>query len=70
MSKNVLLLITAALLLAGCSSPTQSKYDEVELIIYQNCIDKGTGGMQNFMNSEFYLDNAIEACKKYFPTKR
>ena len=70
MAKRFLSLITLGVLLSGCSSPVQSNYDEVELIVYQNCIDKGTNGMENFLNSEFYLDNAIEACEKYLPTAR
>jgi hypothetical protein len=68
-SRKILILVILGVFLSGCSSPVQSKYDEVDLIVYQNCIDKGTNGMVNFLNSEFYIDNAIEACKKYLPTK-
>jgi hypothetical protein len=73
MIKRLALLFTSLLLLTACGSTSNEvddlKYDEVELIHYQTCISAATGGMKNFFSAQFYMDNAILACKKYKPTK-
>ena len=69
MKKFTVALVVLSFLLSGCSSQAKSEYDQVSLFIYQNCIDKATGSMKSFLSSEFYVDNAIEACQKYLPVK-
>jgi hypothetical protein len=65
--------ILTLLLLTGCSGQsTQPKYDEVDLIRYQACIDYAlsTFGKSGWTYSELVTDTTIEACAKYLPTKK
>ena len=70
MHKGIIASLALCLILSGCSSKKSAEYDQVDLIIYQTCIDKATGGMKNFIYPDFYMDNAIAACKKYLPVKK
>ncbi len=73
MIKRLALFSASLLLLTACGAGSNEmnvpKYDEVELIHYQACISGATSSMKGFMVAEFYVDNAILACKKYKPSK-
>ena len=76
MRKLLVGLSALALLLTGCSSTssTEPKYDEVDLIHYQSCIDfylKGALGKGAFFaTSEDYTNQAKDACAKLLPIKK
>lgn len=76
MNKLIIGLCSSALLLTGCSSTssTEPKYDEVELIRYQECIDFYLKGALDknafFMASEDYTNQAKDACSKLLPIKK
>jgi hypothetical protein len=66
-------LATTVLLVSGCSSAPESKpeYDEVEVIIYQQCIDtyipdQSYGGY----TTREMIDFALTACQDLKPVKK
>jgi N12 class adenine-specific DNA methylase len=71
--KFAFVLSASAVLLTGCgSASTEPKYDEVELIQYQACVDYtlSTFGKASSTYSELVTDKTIDACKKYLPVKK
>lgn len=73
MRKLSLVFIASALLMTGCSSnTTQPKYDEVDLIKYEACIDSVLSiyerGGQAY--GEVVMAGAEDACKRYLPVKK
>jgi len=60
-----------ALLVTGCAENSKSQYDEVDLIVYQSCINfflNGVGG--NFRQAELWTNAAKEYCEAYLPVKQ
>jgi uncharacterized protein YcfL len=73
MRKLSVVLLASTLLLTGCGgNPTEPKYDEVDLIQYQACIDYAlsTFSKAGSTYSELVTDRTIEACAKYLPAKK
>jgi len=67
------IFLLSASALTGCSNTSSpSKYDEIELIEYQACLDYAlnTFGKASSTYSEYVTDTTIEACKKYLPVKK
>lgn len=69
-------LSMSALLLSGCTSTTpegQPKYDEVELIKYQTCLDTYLNGIMKsgtYLLANQYTEQAIETCSALKPVKK
>jgi hypothetical protein len=65
-----------ALLLTGCSTPSpesKPEYDEVELMVYQQCIEKIVDGYLNkgfFLMVPTYIENAEQECNGLKPLKK
>lgn len=72
MRKLLVALSASALLLTGCSSTasTEPKYDEVELIQYQACLDKHLISTKFMFNPAVDVETAMEFCKDLLPTKK
>ena len=72
MNKLIIGLCSSALLLTGCSSTasTEPKYDEVDLIHYQTCIDKYMSNTIFYALADQVTQDAMDTCKKYLPTKK
>ena len=81
-AKNMKLLtsvLVGLLLLTGCSSQANSepeiKYDEVELIVYQTCVENYVSGSTNSrFGSYLFVPSVTEQakveCRKFLPTKK
>ena len=71
--KNLIpLLLLSLISLSGCArSPTyEPKFDELDLIHYQACIDKYISSNDwSFILSDRVTEMAIDHCKAYLPTK-
>ena len=67
-------LAISTLLLTGCATPTpesKPEYDEVELMVWQSCIDGFIDEPTGFYSTnEILMDRAIEACQKFTPKKQ
>lgn len=76
MNKILSLLAISALFLTGCSTPTpegKPEYDEVELMVYQQCIEKIVDGYLNkgfFLMVPTYIENAEQECNELKPLKK
>ncbi len=62
-------------LLTSCSSPSSdSKYDELDLIKYQSCMDLYLAGLDKFdfsrFQSEQYAQQAEDQCRSLRPAKK
>ena len=45
MNKELALLVTSAILVTGCSAPTpELKYDELDIIKYEKCLEDSFAG--------------------------
>jgi len=67
MSKFLPILIITTLLLTGCSTPTpesEPKYDELELIKYENCLQLANKFWEGERLYQVYRDNKIAAIHK------
>ena len=67
---------TTALLLAGCTSApsVEPKYDELDLMVYNLCLDKMVGGNLDSKYSFYfmvptYIESALEECAEFRPIK-
>ena len=72
MNKLFPLVLLSLIPLSGCaSSPTyEPKYDELDLIHYQTCLDKYISSNDwTFILSDRVTEMALEHCKPYLPTK-
>jgi hypothetical protein len=66
-------LSASVLLLTGCSSAsTEPKYDEVDLIQYQACLDKYSSGSNSALvyNPRADVEASLEFCKYLLPVKK
>lgn len=69
-------LAISALLLTGCSTPTpesKPEYDEVELMVYQLCVEKIVDGYLDkgfFLMLPNFIKNAEEECAELKPNKK
>lgn len=72
MYKYLITLSALVLLLTGCSSTasTQPRYDEVDLIQYQACIDKYMSNTIFYALADQVTQDAIDTCKKFLPVKK
>ena len=76
MNKLLPVLAISALFLTGCSTPTpegRPEYDEVELMVYQQCIEKIVDGYLNkgfFLMVPTYIENAEQECNGLKPLKK
>jgi len=76
MNKLLPVLAISAVLLTGCSTPTpesKPEYDEVELMVYQQCIEKIVDGYLNkgfFLMVPTYIENAEQECRILKPVKK
>ena len=76
MKSHLSVLAISALLLTGCSTPTpegKPEYDEVELMVYQQCIEKIVDGYLNkgfFLMVPTYIENAEQECIGLKPVKK
>ena len=65
-------LVMSALLLTGCAAESKYEYDEVDLMIYEKCIEHALGNSER-IRPQFYifqpyqLDAAKETCKDLLP---
>lgn len=73
--RNSVLAILSSLLLVGCSSAPSSepKYDQVELIHYEGCIDFYLNGViakgGTYVMADLNTKMAMEYCAEFLPTK-
>ena len=72
MKKLIIGLCFSALLVTGCSngSSSEPKYDAVDLIHYQTCIDKYMSNTIFYALADQVTQDAMDTCKKYLPTKK
>ena len=78
MKKQLPVLAISALFLTGCSTPTpesKPEYDEVELMVYQICIDKVIDSKMKMKPdwsfvTFFDVQRAKEDCAELKPTKQ
>ena len=72
MRKLIVALSVSVLLLTGCSSTstTEPKYDEVELIQYQACLDKYLSSTKFMFNPAVDVETAMAFCKDLLPAKK
>jgi len=71
-NKLIPLVLLSLIPLSGCaSSPTyEPKYDELDLIHYQTCLDKYISSNDwTYILSDRVTEMALENCKPYLPTK-
>ena len=61
-------------MVTGCTASTpesKPEYDEVELMVWQSCIDGFIEENKGFYSTnEILMDRAIEACQKFTPKKQ
>jgi hypothetical protein len=77
MNRRLLPLVVSIFLLSGCSTPTtesQPKYDEVDLMVYELCMEKIVEGLINsksgfFLMTPTYIDSAKDECAELKPEK-
>ena len=72
MNKLVVALSASTLFLAGCSSTSSAepKYDEVELIQYQACLDKYSSSSRAIFNPAVDVEASLKFCKYLLPVKK
>ena len=76
MNRLISVLAVSAVLLTGCSTPTpesKPEYDEVELMVYQQCIEKIVDGYLDkgfFLMVPTYIENAEQECTGLKPLKK
>ena len=73
MNELIPLVLLSLISLSGCaSSPTyEPKFDELDLIHYQACIDKYISSNDwSYSLSDRVTEMALENCKPYLPTKQ
>ena len=76
MNRLISVLAVSAVLLTGCFTPTpesKAEYDEVELMVYQQCIEKIVDGYLEkgfFLMVPTYIENAEQECNGLKPLKK
>jgi len=74
MHKSLPILITTTLLATGCSTPTpenKPKYDELQLVVWQSCINAFIKDHSGFYSTyEILTNRAVEACNELQPVKK
>ena len=73
MKKLIPLVLLSLIPLSGCaSSPTyEPKYDELDLIHYQTCLDKYISSNDwTYTLSDRVTEMALLICEPYLPTKQ
>jgi hypothetical protein len=72
MKSQLSVLAISTLLLTGCAAESKYEYDEVDLMIYEKCIEQALGNSER-IRPQFYifqpyqLDAAKETCKDLLP---
>ena len=67
---TLVLLISVSLLTSCSSNSNEPKYDEVELIEYQACLDKYTGTNKYFSDPSQDVETAKVFCERFLPKKK
>ena len=78
MNRRLLLLVVSTFSLAGCSTPTtesQPKYDEVDLMVYEMCMENIVEGLTNsksgfYLMTPTYIAGAKDECAELKPEKK
>ena len=78
MKRALFLLVISALLLTGCSTPTaesKPEYDEVDLMVYNLCLEKIVEGKMKIGTSFWllvptYIASAQVECAEFKPVKK
>lgn len=75
--KLLISVLVGLLLLTGCSSQAnlepEIKYDEVELIVYQTCVENYVSGstrLGSYLFVPAVTEQAKVECRKFLPTKK
>jgi hypothetical protein len=76
--RALFLLVISALLLTGCSTPTaesKPEYDEVDLMVYNLCLEKIVEGKMKIGTSFWllvptYIASAQVECAEFKPVKK
>jgi hypothetical protein len=67
---TLVLLISIPLLTSCSSNSNELKYDEVDLIEYQSCLDRFTGTNKYFSNPIQDVETAKVFCAPLLPKKK
>ena len=73
MNKLIAVVLLSLIPLSGCATtPTyEPKYDELDLIAYQTCLDKYISANDwSYILSDRVTEMALENCKPFLPVKR
>jgi hypothetical protein len=73
-SRLLVVSLITSLLVTGCSSndSTGAKYDQVDLIKYEECLKSNSDGLLSILKlinslSNFDYQRVLDSCKKYEP---